>query len=69
MDLTHLLFYGAVCQGENSKLNGLPNPAADWQPVQGISHLSPYDSWDRLQSHHDPELDKYKKMDGQAKKS
>lgn len=21
----------------------------DWQPVKGVPHLSPYDSWDRLQ--------------------
>lgn len=30
----------------------------DWQPVQGVSCLSPYGGWDRFQPPCDPELDK-----------
>lgn len=39
-------------------------PVTDWQPLQGEPSLSHYDSWDRLQLHRDPEVDKWKKMDG-----
>lgn len=36
----------------------------DWWPVQGVPRLLSHDSWDRLQPPRDPELGKWKKMDG-----
>lgn len=29
------------------------------KPVQGVSRLSPYNSWDKLQQPYDPQLDKH----------
>jgi len=35
----------------------LCGPVIDWRPVQSVPHLSPNDSWDRLQPCRDPKLD------------
>ena len=35
----------------------LCGPVMDWQPLQGEPRLSPNDSWDRLQTPCDPDLD------------
>ena len=35
----------------------LCDPVMDWRSIQGVPRLLPNDSWDRLQSPHDPELD------------
>ena len=35
----------------------LCGPVMDWRPAQGEPHLSPNDSWDRLQPPRDPKLE------------
>lgn len=45
----------------NCCLSLYDSSATDWQPVQGVPHLSPCDSWNRLQTHCDPEWDKQKR--------
>ena len=51
----------SVC-GCLSRLS-LCGPVMDWQPVQGVPHLSPDDRWDRLQPPRDPTdgLSEYRK--------
>lgn len=41
-----------------------PCNTAGWWPVQGLSHLLRYGSWVRFQSSFNPELVKWKRMDG-----
>ena len=35
--------------GNNNNNNINNNTAIGWRPIQGARHLSPLDSWDRLQ--------------------
>lgn len=50
--------------GMNGCLSPSISSTTDWQTVQGVHHLSPYGSWERLHPHHNPELFEWKKMDG-----
>lgn len=45
------------------KLKKQKNSAIDWRLFQWVLRFLPYDSWDKLQSPSDPELDKQEKMD------
>lgn len=44
----------------NGDLSVCCRPVIARQPLQGVPSLSPCDSWDSLQSHHDPELNRLK---------
>lgn len=52
----------------NGDLSVCCRPVIARQPLQGIPSLSPCDSWDSLQSHRDPELNRLKEIKKKNKK-